>query len=347
MIKDDKLLSIIIPTYNMEKYLRKCLDSLCIETTDFNQLEVLVINDGSKDSSSDIAHEYADKYPDVFKVIDKTNGNYGSCINRGLYEAVGKYVKVLDADDFFDKTALGEFLNFLKDHDADLFLTSFYHVYENRDIIKPSSLHFPPKKSLNFSDYYRSNDFKYIQMHAFTYKRENLVNIKYRQTEGISYTDAQWIFLPMSTVTTFYYFPVFLYNYLLGREGQTMDEEVYAKSIDQLMKMTLGRIEMYEKYNLKEHPYEYYFFTKINETLKYIYRYSLVVNEQMLPLLRKFDCDFQNISNSLYNRSYQLQLFDKIPIKLVKYWRTRKCSCIPSYYLVLLKLLYQISSKKK
>lgn len=97
----------------MEKYLRRCLDSLIIDEDGMKQLEVLVINDGSKDSSSQIAHEYQDKYPDTFRVIDKENGNYGSCINRGLKEATGKYVKVLDADDWFDtaKCDLAVFFN--------------------------------------------------------------------------------------------------------------------------------------------------------------------------------------------------------------------------------------------
>ena len=89
----NKILTIIIPTYNMEKYLRRCLDSLIIDEEGMKQLEVLVFNDGSKDSSSQIAHEYQDKYPDTYRVIDKNNGNYGSCINIGLKEAKGKYVK--------------------------------------------------------------------------------------------------------------------------------------------------------------------------------------------------------------------------------------------------------------
>ena len=76
-----KLLSIIIPTYNMQKYLRHCLDSLLVSDEMMDQLEVLVINDGSKDNSSKIAHEYETKYPNTFRVVDKENGNYGSCVN--------------------------------------------------------------------------------------------------------------------------------------------------------------------------------------------------------------------------------------------------------------------------
>ena len=90
--------SVAVITYNMQDYLNRCLDSLVIEPSLMEQLEVLVVNDGSKDSSSAIAHEYEAKFPCTFRVIDKENGNYGSCVNRGLAEAQGKYIKVLDAD---------------------------------------------------------------------------------------------------------------------------------------------------------------------------------------------------------------------------------------------------------
>ena len=104
----DKILSIIVPTYNMEKYLERCLSSLIVSDEQMAMLEVLVINDGSKDRSSEIAHGYESRYPDTFRVIDKTNGHYGSCVNRGLQEATGKYVKVLDADDWFNTENFAE-----------------------------------------------------------------------------------------------------------------------------------------------------------------------------------------------------------------------------------------------
>ena len=108
-----KILTVVIPTYNMQDYLRRCLDSLIIPEEQMKQLEVLVVNDGSKDSSSAIAHEYQDKYPNTFRVIDKENGNYGSCVNRGLKEATGKYFRILDADDWFDNVELKKFVQSL------------------------------------------------------------------------------------------------------------------------------------------------------------------------------------------------------------------------------------------
>ena len=120
---NDKILSIVIPTYNMEKYLDKCLTSLIISDKKlFESLEVLVVIDGAKDRSSEIAHNYQEKYPNVIRVIDKENGNYGSCVNRGLLEAVGKYFLVLDADDSFDNDCFLEYLKNIQNLDVDLII---------------------------------------------------------------------------------------------------------------------------------------------------------------------------------------------------------------------------------
>ena len=97
----EKIVSIVVPTYNMENYLRKDLESLII-SEGLENVEVIVVNDGSRDKSLDIATEYAEKYPYVFRIIDKPNGNYGSCINAALRIASGKYIKIMDADDSFD-----------------------------------------------------------------------------------------------------------------------------------------------------------------------------------------------------------------------------------------------------
>lgn len=127
----EKILTIVIPTYNMQDYLCRCLDSLIVPEEQMKQLEVLVINDGSKDNSSAIAHEYQDKYPDTFRVIDKVNGNYGSCVNRGLKEAMGKYIKILDADDWFDTNTLESYLKYLLLQNCDLVFNDCIKVNEN------------------------------------------------------------------------------------------------------------------------------------------------------------------------------------------------------------------------
>ena len=115
----DKVLSIIVPTYNMEACLEKNLKSLILEYGE-ERLEVIVVNDGSTDKSSEIAHTFQTEFPNVFKVIDKTNGNYGSCINAGLKSVCGKYVKIMDADDNYFTHNLKSFIDYLESQDADL-----------------------------------------------------------------------------------------------------------------------------------------------------------------------------------------------------------------------------------
>ena len=114
---NDKVLTLIIPSYNMEKYLDRCLSSLVVGKEQMGLFEALIINDGSKDRTSEIGHSYESSYPDTFRVIDKKNGHYGSCVNRGLAEAKGTFVKVLDADDAFDTDVFPSFLAFLMQDD--------------------------------------------------------------------------------------------------------------------------------------------------------------------------------------------------------------------------------------
>lgn len=192
----DKILTLVIPTYNMEKYLRRCLDSIIIDDKElFDHLEVLVINDGSKDSSSAIAHDYQDKYPNVFRVIDKENGNYGSCVNRGLKEASGKYIKILDSDDYFNKEAFSGYLDCLMSNDVDLVITDFVQVNGNGNRINTITYDIPHGVKTDVS-LCNVKKLERLEMHGITYRKKILIDMDYRQTEGISYTDQEWSLIP-------------------------------------------------------------------------------------------------------------------------------------------------------
>lgn len=107
------LLSIIIPSYNMEEYIGNNLKKL-VAAQHLDKIEIIVVNDGSKDDTSAIAHEYQQQFPQNIIVVDKENAHYGSCINKGLTLARGKYFRILDADDFFESDALDAFIEKLK-----------------------------------------------------------------------------------------------------------------------------------------------------------------------------------------------------------------------------------------
>ena len=220
----DKILTIVIPTYNMEKYLEKCLSSLVLEDNGMmEKLEVLVINDGSKDRSSEIARSFQTRHPCTFRIIDKENGNYGSCINRGLKEAKGTYIKVLDADDSFNTEGLYLLLKTLTLEKVDLLLSDFVTLVEGKEQEKLHKMDLPANKVLKFEDYIDRYDILVFQMHAVTYRTDILRRLSYSQSEGVSYTDQEWIFAPLALVDKFIYMNSVVYKYLLGRAGQTVD----------------------------------------------------------------------------------------------------------------------------
>lgn len=229
----DKILTVIIPSYNMEAYLPKCLGSLVVSPELMDTLEVLVVNDGSKDRTSEIAHEFEAKYPQTFKVIDKANGNYGSCVNAALKVAAGKFIKVLDADDSFNTkefVTLMEVLQVASD-DIDLILTDVCQVDEFDNEVLYSRWKLPTERCVALEAFLEYG--LVFSMHAFTYRTSILREMKYEQSEGISYTDGEWISLPLSKVRKIYYKPVTVYRYLVGRSGQTVGQ--YAKNIQMLV----------------------------------------------------------------------------------------------------------------
>lgn len=322
----EKILTIIIPTYNMEKYICKCLDSLIISGKNLSLLEVLVINDGSKDASSVLAHKYESNYPQIFRVIDKENGNYGSCVNRGLKEATGKYIKVLDADDSFNTESLNQFIDILQNNDVDLILTDYSLVNEEDNELCVKKNIIVANKILSFESICNIPAFmKNIAMHAVTYKRQNLININYHQTEGISYTDEEWIFSPMSTVCRVFYANINLYKYLVGREGQTMDSKVMVKCINHV---ELGIISMLKSRQLLpklSKQINTYLEFRLLSRMKYVYRkYLLESNDLELKNLISFDLKIQKVDKYLYDLGDDIVIHRFIPFKYVKVWRKNR-----------------------
>lgn len=315
-----KLLTIVIPTYNMQDYLPHCLDSLILmDTALMAQLEVLVINDGSKDTSSVIAREYEVKYPNTFRVIDKENGNYGSCINRGLKEATGKYIKVLDADDWFDTSNFEKYLQFLSTTDVDMVLSDFDQV--NGDGAVLNHIHYAFGSKVSLSDLQTD---KLFLMHAVAYCTRNLRDINYHQTEGISYTDQEWIFLPMTTVNAISYFGKVVYKYRIDREGQTMDASVFMKNFSHEMNGTESMMQEYEVIAPsldKEHMD--YLTWRLRTRIHLVY--SAFLLKENVPLgmdvLKTFDVTTREKYPLSYKLGDDMRISKRIPIKLIHSYR--------------------------
>jgi glycosyltransferase involved in cell wall biosynthesis len=103
-----KKISFVVPCYNSEDYMERCIDSLLVLGED---VEIIIVNDGSKDNTGKIADKYQKKYPTIVKAIHKENGGHGSGVNAGIKNAKGKYFKVVDSDDWLDKDSLIKLLD--------------------------------------------------------------------------------------------------------------------------------------------------------------------------------------------------------------------------------------------
>lgn len=249
----EKILSIIIPTYNMAALLPRCLDSLTASGV-LDDLDILVVNDGSTDSSRAVAYSYAERYPQSIKVVDKKNGNYGSTINAALPLAVGEYVKVLDADDWFDSQALAKYVAELKslEQEVDVSVTHFLMIHEGgrTETVKYQNYGREPYtygKVYNLDKVLGDGFIRYFLMHSLTYRTQLLRDHGYRQTEGISYTDIQWSSYPFFWAGSIVFHDLVVYRYNMDREGQTMDPAVIRKSLPQLERMTMDLMDFYRK----------------------------------------------------------------------------------------------------
>ena len=215
------VLTISIAAYNVEKYINKTLDSLTVDALN-GKIEVLIVDDGSKDRTSAIAKRYEEIYPNIFKLISKKNGGYGSTINTGTRYAHGKYFKQLDGDDWFEKENLESFVTHLGNVDADYILTDYLEVYEDETDRKElvSVKNMKPYKEYAFSEFDQEND---LAMHALTVKTEILKNNQIIIDEHCFYTDVEYDLYPLPYVEKLLYIPMAIYCYRLGRTGQSME----------------------------------------------------------------------------------------------------------------------------
>ncbi|MBQ6924349.1 MAG: glycosyltransferase family 2 protein [Kiritimatiellae bacterium] len=244
-----KLLTVIVPSYNMEAYLPKCLGSLVVgDERLLARLDVVVVNDGSKDRTGEIAHEFAARHPGVFRVLDKPNGHYGSCINVALPSAAGTFVKVLDADDSVETESLASLLALLEraaaEPDVDLVVSDYAQVDTEGRVRKTVHFGLPADRSLTLDDV--PARLPRFTLHTLCYRTALLAGLHYRQTEGVPYTDTEWIILPMAAVRHLRYHPAAVTHYLLGRDGQTMDNAVFAHDFHIFLVLAEGVAKWYE-----------------------------------------------------------------------------------------------------
>lgn len=248
----EKLLTIVVPSYNSQDYLRRCVDSLL---PGGDKVEILIVNDGSTDRTEEIARDYERKYPGIVRVISKENGGHGSAVNTGLDHATGMYFKVVDSDDRVEINAYRKVLRTIerfakRPEPVDLFLTNY--VYDKQGKKKKKVMHYrgAMKKEtvLTWDDRVHMNHFQYVLMHSVIYRREVLQKSGLRLPEHTFYVDNIYVTWPMPYVRTLYYMDVNFYLYYIGRSDQSVNENVMIKRVDQQIRVNEMILDMQADY---------------------------------------------------------------------------------------------------
>lgn len=236
-----KILTVSIAAYNVERYLEEALKPFILSKYK-EDLEVLIIDDGSKDSTSEIAKKYQNQFPDTFRLISKVNGGWGSTLNVGMREGTGKYFKQLDGDDYFSYENLDDFIDFLRKTDAD-FIHSPYVTFTDKNgaILKVHSNRsdVPWRQTVAIEE--MPVFFPY--MHTTTIKLSLLKNNKVQITEKCFYTDNEFVVKSLSCCNTIAFYELPVYYYRLARSGQSMSIESLRKNWRDHQKMLFCVLE--------------------------------------------------------------------------------------------------------
>ncbi len=223
-----KLLTVTVPCYNSEAYMEKCVDSLL---KGGDRVEIIIIDDGSKDSTGAIADRYAEQYPDIVKVVHQENGGHGEGINSGLKHATGKYFKVVDSDDEVNDQFVA-FLDALEACDrsggVDLFVTNYYYVHT--DGIGDRSINYsnvlPQNKIFSWSDTKRFLIHQMLTIHSCTFLTEAMRKCGTQLPRKVFYEDNLMVCRTLPYVEKMFYMNIDLYRYTIGREGQSVQDDV-------------------------------------------------------------------------------------------------------------------------
>lgn len=245
-----KLLSIAIPCYNSAAYMRRCIDSLLPGGED---VEIMIVNDGSTDNTKDIAEEYRERFPSMVKVINKENGGHGSAVNAGIQNAAGLFYKVVDSDDWVNQSAYMQILSVLREiirdgKSLDMLISNFVYEKEGEERKKVMKYHhaLPKDQIFTWKDVKHFRVGQYILMHSVIYRTDFLKLCQLRLPKHTFYVDNIYVYYPLPHVRKMYYMDVDFYRYYIGREDQSVNEKVMISRVDQQIFVTKSMIDMYD-----------------------------------------------------------------------------------------------------
>ena len=306
------VLTIIVPAYNLQDFLPKCLNSL-LRHRNAGKTEILIVNDGSTDDTLKVAKTFEEASPGVVRVIDKPNGGHGSTINRGIEEAKGAYTRIIDGDDWVIPEELARQIDFLERDGVDLMLTYGKHEYANRPDLTDIML------------YPMLDDDRVYEMHELmlplfgfdtygpvlstsTYRTSCLREANFKLSENKPYVDMEFNAFALRCVETVISHDLDIYRYFIGREGQTVQRAAWQKHhrnhryiINNILETIHGRYDYPD--DLAEFIHQHYLAQLIASQV-FIYD-QLCMWEEIDPFLeeiKRFPSAFEAAMNHIQNR---------------------------------------------
>ena len=248
-----KLISFAIPSYNSEAYLHHAVNTIL---SGGDEVEIIIVNDGSKDRTAEIADEYARKYPSIVKAIHKENGGHGSGVNRGVEEATGLYFKVVDSDDWVDEKALKTLLTTIRGHvqkqmEPDVYFANFVydHAEDNTTFVRHFRRQFPTGSFFGWNDVKPFYGSQLLLMHAVMFKTEVIRASGTVLPEHTFYVDNLFAYRPLPYCKKMFYCDVDFYHYFIGRADQSVTITNLTKRYNQqILVMKL----MYSAYSFEQ-----------------------------------------------------------------------------------------------
>ena len=248
-----KLLTVAIPCYNSQEYMEKCVMSLL---PGGDEVEIIIVDDGSKDGTPEIADRLAETYPSIVRAIHQENGGHGQAVNTGLAHATGKFFKVVDSDDWVNAAAYKKILDLIRSvveegKGLDMLISNF--VYEKEGAKKKRVMHYhhslPKDRFFSWEDVHSLKPNQYILMHSVIYRTSLLRDCGMQLPKHTFYVDNIYVYYPLPYVKVMYYLDVNFYRYYIGREDQSVNEKVMISRIDQQIRV--NKI-MYDSYDLTQ-----------------------------------------------------------------------------------------------
>lgn len=324
-----KVLTITIPSYNVEKYLKQTLDSF-LSPEILEEIEVLIVDDGSKDRTAEIGKAYERQYPQTFRVISKENGGHGSTINRGIQEAKGTYFKVVDGDDWVHTEDFVKLVKALKNCTAQYVVTNYYEV--NDVTGEKTPVDYKVLKEKEIWSFEEAGRRKQIAMHALVIQTSILKENQIRLDEHCFYVDVEYVLYPIPYVETVQFLDLFVYMYRLAVMMQSVSIQGYQKHMQNHIDVILHLTDFFQEYAK----------TGTKGKIDYIgKRIAQMVGDQITVFMSfpekdreiqqkflAFDRELKEKSPEIYRRSGEesgtLRLFRKMNFKCYA-WIARMC----------------------